>query len=128
MHGLLGRAALGVQGQAAGLDRQPGVQPGRPGDVARLLASLGDAAARHLLDLGWLEPRPLEQRGLRAPEYLRRMQARERPASLANRRPDRLDDYRSAHSCSSPLMPGLIVERVLENSSLRRFTTGSRHA
>ena len=33
-----------------GLIRHPGVQPGGPGDVARLLARLGHAAARDLLD------------------------------------------------------------------------------
>ena len=43
-------AALGVDGRGAGVLRQPGVQPGRPGDVVGLLAGLGDAAADDLLD------------------------------------------------------------------------------
>src|SRR6185437_6945243 len=38
MHGLLRRAALGVEGEAADLVGQPRVQPGGPGDVAGLLA------------------------------------------------------------------------------------------
>jgi hypothetical protein len=97
---LLGRTALGVEGLAAGLDRHPGVQPGGPGDVARLLSGLGDAAARDLLYRGRIETGPLDQRRLRPAEYLRRMQARERTAALAYRRPHGLDYHRSTHTSS----------------------------
>ena len=94
---LLRRTALGVQRLAARRIRQPGVQPRRPGDVAGLLARLRHAAARHLLDLGRLDARPVEQRRLHAAQDLGGVHARQHAAALADRGPHRLDDHRSTH-------------------------------
>ena len=54
--GLLGGAALAVDGGARRLDRQTGLQPGVAGDVEALLAELLDAAGDHVLDLGGSTP------------------------------------------------------------------------
>ena len=101
--GLLRRAALGVQGQAAAPVRQPGVQPGRPGDVAGLLARLGHAPACYLFYLGRGEARAVEQRGLDATQELGRVHSGQRTAALSDRGPGRLDDHCPAHG--SPLHP-----------------------
>ena len=85
--GLLRRTALGVERQAAGRIRQPGVQPGGPGDVVGLLARLRHAAAGHLLHGGRREPRAVEQGRLDAAQELGRVQARQRAAALADRGP-----------------------------------------
>jgi hypothetical protein len=105
VHCLLRRAALGVEGEAADLVGQPRVQPGGPGDVAGLLARLGDAAAGHLVNAAGLDARPLQQRGLRAAEDLGGVQAGQRAAALADRGPYRLDDDRSSHRSSSVRQP-----------------------
>jgi hypothetical protein len=114
MRRLLRRAALGVQGQAPGLIGQPSVQPRDPGDVARLLARLGDAAAGHLLDLVRRQPAPLHQSGLRGAEDLGRVQPGQHPAALADRRPHRLDDHRRAHRALRSGRSGAatVLERV----------------
>ena len=76
VHGLLSRPALGIQGQAPGVVWQARMQPGGPGDVARLLASLSDAAASDLLDFVGRKPGALQHRYLGVAEQLRRVQAR----------------------------------------------------
>lgn len=63
--GLLGAAALAVDGGGTDLLGQAGGQPRHPGDVVRLLAVLGDAATDDLLDLigvdaGLLDHGPLD--------------------------------------------------------------------
>ena len=62
--GLLGRAALAVDGRRRRLDRQPGLQPGVAGDVERLLAELLHAAGDHVLDLGGVDPGALDHLGV----------------------------------------------------------------
>jgi len=95
--GLLRRTALGVERQAAGLPRQPGVEPGGPGHVVGLLAPLGHAAPGHLLDERRRDPRAVEQGHLDAAQEFGGVQARQRAAPLADRGPHRLDDHRRAH-------------------------------
>ena len=58
--GLLGRAALAVDGRRGGLDRQPGLQPGVARDVERLLAELLHAAGDDVLDLGRVDAGAVE--------------------------------------------------------------------
>jgi len=99
---LLRRTALRVQRQAAGRMRQPGVQPGRPGDVVRLLARLRDATACYLLYLGRRDPRPVDQRRLRGAQDLGRVHARQHAAALSDRGPYRLDDHRGPHGPPPP--------------------------
>ena len=103
MGGLLRRAALRVEGQAAGLLRQSGVQPGGPGDVIGLLARLRHAAAYYLFYFGRREARAIKQGGLDAAQELGRVHSGQRAAALADRAPDRLDDHRTGHG--SPLNP-----------------------
>ena len=113
---LLRRAALGVQGQAARLVRQARVQPRGAGDVAGLLARLGHAAAGHLLHLGGVDARAIEQPALGAAEDLRGVHACEYPAAFANRCPDSLHDHRSAHRsslCARSAVPDVAVPDVL---------------
>ena len=95
--GLLPGTALGVEGQAARLVRQAGVQPRGPGDVVRLLARLRHAAAGDLLDRRGLEAGPVEQRDLRGAEDLGGVQAREHAAAPADRSAHGLDDHRGTH-------------------------------
>ena len=97
MSGLLRRAALGVESLAARLVRQSRMQPGGAGDVVRLLARLGHAAASHLLDLAGVDAGPVHQGALRTAQDLGRVQSGEHPAALADRGPDRFHDHRVAH-------------------------------
>ncbi len=76
---------------------------------------LGDAAAGDLLDHGRIDSGPLDQPALRGPEDLGRMQARQAAVPLADRGPDRFDDYCSAHAA--------MIERVPVFVPLR-FTAG----
>jgi hypothetical protein len=116
VHGLLGRAALRVQGQAAGLVGQPGVQPGGPGHVAGLLTRLRHAPASHLLDAGRVEARPVQQAGLRRTQDLGRVQPGQHPAPLADRGARRSYDHRVAHG----VPPGrLITSRTCSQTGAR---------
>ena len=63
VHGLLGRAALAVDGGGGRLDREPGLEPGVAADVEHLLAVLLDAAADHVLDLGGVDPGAVDDLG-----------------------------------------------------------------
>ena len=63
--GLLGRAALAVDGGGGHRERQAGGQPGGAGDVEGLLADLADAAADDLADLGRVDAGALDQLLLR---------------------------------------------------------------
>src|SRR5262249_41244064 len=100
MVGLLARPALRVDRRAARVPGLAGPEPGVAGDVVRLLAGLGDAAADQLLDLLRIDPRLLEQAELHLGQQLARVQTREVPlAHLApcDRRPKRLDDHGFTH-------------------------------
>jgi hypothetical protein len=79
------------------------VQPRSARHVSGLLARLSDAAARDLLDGSWIKASTLEQGRLRVAEQLGRMQAGQRPAPPSDGRPDRFDDDRVPHRCSSAL-------------------------
>ena len=59
--GLLGRAALGVDGGGGGSSGQAGGEPRGAGDVEGLLADLADAAADDLADLGGVDARSVDQ-------------------------------------------------------------------
>jgi len=109
--GLLRRAALGVQGQASSLLRQPGVQPGGPGDVVGLLARLRDAPPCYLFYLGRGEARAVAHGGLDAAQQFGRVHAGQCAAALADRGPDRFDDHRTGHG-SLPRPCGLIKTRT----------------
>ncbi|SLH87554.1 Uncharacterised protein [Mycobacteroides abscessus subsp. abscessus] len=101
MVGLLGRAALGVDGGGADLPRQARVQPRDPGDVVGLLACLGDAAADDLLDQGRIQVGAFEQSALGEAEQFGGVQAGEPAAALADRGASGLDDDGCAHLDSS---------------------------
>ena len=70
VHGLLRRSALAVDGGRGGLDRQPGLQPGVARDVPGLLADLLHAPGDHVLDLGGVDARPLDDLREARPEQL----------------------------------------------------------
>jgi hypothetical protein len=95
VHGLLGGAALTVDGRGGRLDREPGLQPGVAPYVEHLLAVLLDAAGDHVLDLGGVDAGPVDDLGVGLAEELVRMGVlvvallRVAPP---DRRADRLDD------------------------------------
>ena len=96
--GLLGAAALAVDGGRAGLLGQPGGQPGHPGDVVGLLAELGDAPADDLFDLAGIDPGLVHEGLLHRPEQLGGVQSGEPPVAFADRAAGGLDDHGSAHA------------------------------
>lgn len=98
MGGLLSRPALRVDGGRAGRFGQPGVQPRRPRNVARLLTGLGDRAADDLLDERGVETGPVEQRALGGAQDLGGVQPGEHPAALADRRAHGLHDDGITHA------------------------------
>jgi len=98
--GLLARAALRIHRRAAGAPALVAVEPGDARDVVRLLASLGHAAADHLLDLGRVDARPLDHRVL----HLAEQRPGVEPGQLADaglaardRGADGFDDHGFAH-------------------------------
>src|SRR5207302_940860 len=98
---LLRRAALAVNGRGAYFVWQSGGKPGHSGCVERLFANLRDAAPNHLFDLTRIDSRPVQNRLLDSAEQLDRMACRKQAIPLPDRRPDRLDDDRSAHPTAS---------------------------
>jgi hypothetical protein len=113
--GLLRRAALAVDRRAPGAVGEPGVQPGRTGDVERLLAGLGDAAPDHLLDPGRVETGALDHSALRGAQQFHGVQGRQDAAAAPDRGPHGLDDHRLTH-VASPLSVGA-VEQTRTRSS-----------
>jgi hypothetical protein len=61
VHGLLGGAALAIDGGGGGLDREAGLEPGVAADVEGLLAVLLHAAGDHVLDLLGGDPGAVDQ-------------------------------------------------------------------
>ena len=99
--GVLGRAALGVDGGGPGALGEPRVQPGPADHVVGLLAGLGDAAADHLVDEVRVDAGPVEDGLLGRAEQLAGVQAGQPAAPAAERGADCLDDDRVAHRDSS---------------------------
>ena len=62
VHGLLRRTALTVDGGAGNVLREPGCQPARAGDVARLRADAVDVAEDHVVDRAGIDARALDER------------------------------------------------------------------
>src|SRR5215211_267239 len=62
--GLLGRAALTVDGGGGRLHREPGLEPCVPGDVDPLLAELLHTARDDVLNLGGVDPGAVDQLGV----------------------------------------------------------------
>ena len=94
--GLLGGAALAVDGGGGGLDREPGLEPGVAGDVDALLAELLHAAGDDVLDLGGVDPGPLDDLAVGLGEQVRGMGVLVVALLLvaaADRRARRLDDH-----------------------------------
>ena len=62
VHGLLGGAALAVDGGAGHVLGEAGDQPAGAGDVARLRADAVDVAEHHVVDGGGVDAGPLDER------------------------------------------------------------------
>ena len=74
-----------------------GHQRRHPPDVPALLAHLRDAAHLHVLDVGRVEPSPLDESVQHLACQLVRPHRRERPVPLPDRRADGVDDQRIRH-------------------------------
>ncbi len=94
--GLLGRAALAVDGGGGDLEGQAG-QPGGAGHVGGLLARLGDAAADDLAHVAGVDAGALDELDLGGGWRLGGMEDRQPPVALADRRPDSFDDHWLGH-------------------------------
>ncbi len=68
VHGLLGGAALTIDGRARRLDRQALLQPGVARDVEALLAELLHATRDHILDLRRVDAGALDHLCINLPE------------------------------------------------------------
>lgn len=98
MVGLLTAAALAVDSGGADVLGQAGRQPRDAGDVVRLLAVLGDAAADDLLDLTRVDAGLVDQRLLHRAEQFGRVQARQPSVPLADGAAGGFNDDRGTHS------------------------------
>ncbi len=74
--------------------RETGRDPGVAGDVAALLADLGDAAADDVVDPLGVDAGALDERRQGVAEEVGRVPAGERALALADRRADGVDDDR----------------------------------
>jgi hypothetical protein len=101
VHGLLRGAALRVDGHAAGLMWQAGVQPGGAGDVVRLFARLRDAAAEHLLDQGGVDAGAVDHGLLGDAEQCGGVPVGQHPLPPADRRACGGHDHRVSHEQQS---------------------------
>ena len=97
MVGLLGAAALAVDGGRADLLGQARGQPGDAGDVVGLLAVLGDATADGLLDLVGVDAGLLDHGLLDGPQQFGRMQTGQPAAALSDGAAGGFDDDRITH-------------------------------
>ncbi len=95
--GLLRRTALAIDGGGGNLVWKALAEPGRAGDVERLLTHLGDASPKDLLNFGGIETGPLDQLDLRCAEQLGGVHSRQRPVALADGGPHCLDDDGLCH-------------------------------
>src|SRR4029453_9472098 len=95
--GLLGGAALGVDGGGRSRERQPGAEPGGAPDVERLLAPLADAAGDNLADGRRVDARAGDELGEGGGEQVRRMHARQPAVAAADRGADGFDDHDLGH-------------------------------
>ena len=100
--GLLGRAALAVDGGRRRLVRHALAEPGGPGDIGCLLAGLGHTTADDLLDAARLDAGLLHHADLRPAEELGCVQPGEPSVALTDRSADCFDDDRLSHD-ESPL-------------------------
>ncbi len=94
--GLLGGAALAVDGGRRGLDGQAGLEPGVAGDVDPLLAELLHAAGDDILHLGGVDPGALDHLGVGLGKQVGGVDVLVVALLLvaaADRRADCLDDY-----------------------------------
>ena len=99
--GLLGGAALAVDGGGRHFIGQPGEQPGGAGHVEALLAGLGHASAHHLLHHARVDAGALDHLDLGCAEDVGRPEAGEPAVALADRRADSFDDYWLRHDDTS---------------------------
>ena len=97
MIGLLGGTALAVDRGGRDLVGQALIEPGRARDVEGLLPCLGDATPEDLLDLGGIEPGPLDELDLGGAEQLGGVHSSQHPVPLPERGPYCLDDHRLRH-------------------------------
>ena len=93
VHGLLGRAALPVDAGGRDALRQPGRDPRVAGDVAPLLAYLGDAAADHVVDPLGIHLGTIQQLLQRERQQVGGVPAGQRALAFADRRADGVDDH-----------------------------------
>jgi hypothetical protein len=97
VHGLLGRAALAVDGGARHLLGQPRGQPRGAGDVAGLGADGVDAAEDHVLDRARVHARAVHEGVQRVRPQVGRVHVGQAAAPPAHRSPHRIDDVRLGH-------------------------------
>ena len=100
--GLLGRAALAVDGGGRRLVGEALAQPGGAGDVGGLLPGLGHAAADDLLDVAGIDPGPLDQLHLDVAQELGGVESGHPAVALPDRAADCFDDHWLGHG-GSPL-------------------------
>ena len=94
VHGLLGRAALAVDGGGGHLPWQAGGDPCVAGDVAALLPGLGDAASDHIVDTFRIDTRALEEGREGEAQEVGRVPGAEGAFALAEGGADDVDDDR----------------------------------
>ena len=92
VHRLLGRSALAVDGGRRHLPREARSDPRVAGDVASLLARLGDAAADDVVDPFGVDAGALEQALQGEAEQVGGVPRAQRPLALAEGRTDDIDD------------------------------------
>ncbi len=97
MVGLLGAAALAVDGGGADMLGQARGQPADPGDVVGLLAVLGDAAADELLDVAGVDAGLLDDGLLDRAQEFGGVQSGQPTVALADRAAGGFDDDRITH-------------------------------
>jgi hypothetical protein len=100
--GLLGRAALPVDGDALHFLGQPGGQPRGPGDVARLRADRIDAAEDDVVDGQRIKSGPREQGGDHVAAEVGRVRPGKCTTAPAGRRAHRVDDVGLGHPAALP--------------------------
>ena len=98
--GLLGRAALAVDGGAGDVLGAAGHQPAGAGDVAGLAADGVDVAEHHVLDRAGVDAGAVEQGPDRVGPQVGRVDLAQAAAPLAHGGPDGVDDVGLGHGCS----------------------------
>jgi len=95
--GLLGGAALAVDGRARDVLREAGHEPAGAGDVAGLRTDAVDVAEHHVVDGGGVDARPLDEGPDRVGPEIGGVHLREATAPAPDGGADRFDDVGLGH-------------------------------